>query len=285
MPPIVGVILMVIVIIFSIFDPNGSSHNAFLHYKEYLIVIGMMLGYFFISNPILLQKELIKKIIFYSNKKNLSKESYTSLLMTLLDFLRFSQANTHQDIERHIENIADSPILKTNNLLIKNKLAQTFFCDYFRLIVIGFDNVYEIDYMMSDRINEIKTHNDRLSGVINKMADALPGIGLIAAILGMIIALSSAGDEAPILAAKIASAMVGTFLGIFMSYSIFSPLNNYLENVMDVEIKIIECLKAAILAYVKGHPPSICIEFARQVIPSYIQPSFHEIELAADRKK
>jgi len=283
MPPIVGVILMLASMALVVFTSDGGIY-AFGHYQEYIIIFGMAVSFFAVSNSGSVQIRVISRLLSLGKSKKYDKTYYVNLLLCILNFLKYNQKNSRQDVEKHIENPKDSPLFKKHNILLDQDISLTFFCDFFRLIALGFDDSAEAENMMNDRIDEIRQYNDNVSGAMQKLADAMPGLGLVAAIIGMIMALVSAGDDPAILAAKIAGAMVGTFLGIFLSYAVLFPLANRLDMQAEMDMKTIECIKLAILANMRGHTPSICIGFSRQIIPSDVKPSFYEIELAIEGK-
>ena len=146
------------------------------------------------------------------------------------------------------------------------------------MIVLGFDNAYELENMMESDIAERHSKVYYVSHSIQKLGDSFPALGIVAAVLGVIIAMAAVGSEASILWMKIASALVGTFIGVLFSYGIITPIGLFLAKFGKDEIKFFECIKAALISHMHGHPPSISVEFARQAIPIKHKPSFSELE-------
>jgi len=154
-----------------------------------------------------------------------------------------------------------------------------------RMLTLGYDNTYELDNIMQDHIAVKKEHGYEISSALLRIGDALPALGIIAAVLGVINAMASINAPPEVMGQKIASALIGTFLGVTVAYCIINPLGAYLEKLSNDEGKFLECIKAGFLAHAKGNPPSISLEFARQVIPNNLKPSFYEIEKAIEDNK
>ena len=278
-------IAIIIISIATGFLAEGGNPYVMLQPFALLIIIGTAAGIFLLSYPKRMILEIIETLKESRNQKLYSKQSYTELLVFLMNFFRFCRSQGAAEIEKHIEAPHLSAMFKGYPALLNNKEAVTFLCDYTRILIIGYDNIFELENLMNEQIS-IKLSNGReVAGSFYRMADTLPAIGIIAAVLGIINAMGSIGLEPKILGQKIASALMGTFFGIALAYCVFSPLATLIEKIKFDEAKYMECIKSGFIAFAKGAPPTIAVEFARQSIPFDLKPEFSEVEAELDRIK
>lgn len=265
----------------------AEGGNIFVLFQPYaaLIVVGSALGIFIISNPKTLLTAVWRSIKKVKKGSAYSKRDYINLLIFLFFFFKFARTKKNIDIETHIEKPFKSQIFKAYPEFLYNREALVFLCDYMRMLTLGYDNTYELDNMMFEHINVKKSHGYEISHSLFRLGDTLPALGIVAAVLGVINAMASIHAPPEIMGQKIASALVGTFFGVAAAYCVANPLAAYLEKFSNDEAKFLECIKAALLSHAKGNPPSISIEFARQVIPNNLKPGFYEIEKAIENYK
>ncbi|CAL7960340.1 chemotaxis protein MotA [Alphaproteobacteria bacterium] len=256
----------------------GGSFGVLLKPGEWLIIVGVATGGFVMSNPKYLQKSVVMSLKKLTKPDSYQKHHYLELLVFLFTFFKHSNSIGFAELENHIENPEQSKIFLDHPILLHNKDGLTFFCDYFRIIALGFEDMQVMENMMEAVLSEKRTYAHMLSNAILKLSDSLPGIGIIAAVLGVIVAMRSAGADAAVLAARVASALIGTFAGVFLSYGVVGPVGLFLEKLEEREVSFLECMKVAIMSYIGGCPPSIAVEFARQIVPTEVRPSFHELE-------
>ena len=160
--------------------------------------------------------------------------------------------------------------------------AMQFLCDYLRLLTMGSDKPHELESLMDQ---DMETHHDEENAVVTALrsvADSLPAIGIIAAVLGVIKTMASITEPPEVLGYLIGAALVGTFLGILLSYGFVGPMAAMLSNIIDADAKYYQCMKAGLLAHVSGQPPMIAVEFARKTLPADVRPNFYELEEAFD---
>lgn len=262
----------------------AEGGNILILYQPYaaLIILGSAFGILILSNPqSLLQSmwHLMKRLRKGSPYK---KDEYLRLLTFMFFFFRYARSKGALAIENDIEHPYKSPIFNEFPDMLKNREALVFFCDYMRMIVLGFDKSYELSNLMEDQINIRKNHNAEISVALSKLADALPALGIIAAVLGVINAMSSIDAAPAVLGHKIAAALIGTFIGVAASYCAISPLGSYMEKFGNDESKFLECIKAGFISFANGNPPVIAIEFARQTVPINLKPNFLEVEKAIE---
>jgi chemotaxis protein MotA len=182
-----------------------------------------------------------------------------------------------------INNINFSDIFNKFPHFLHDHHAVDFFCDYVRVMTMGVDNKYVLEDMMMAELEGHHAEAHAIPHAVQIMGDAFPAIGIVAAVLGVIITMGSISEPPEILGGLIAGALVGTFLGILISYCFVQPMASSLNNVCTLEGKYLEVIKTGLLAHVSGNAPIISVEFARKIIPSGVRPSFKEIEEAVQK--
>ncbi len=245
---------------------------------ELLIIGGAAFGAFIIANPIKVTLNTFKSFPQLISPSPFSKVLYLELLSLMFQLFSVIRREGLISIERHIEDPEDSEIFSRFPLISQNHHAMDFICDYLRLMVIGDMTSYELENLMD--IDLETHHHEKLapSHAIAKVADALPGFGIVAAVLGIVITMQSLGGPPEVIGVHVAAALVGTFLGILLAYGFVAPLSNALEYRATEESKFFECIKVCILASINGMPPQIAVEFGRKTLTSNVRPNFYELE-------
>ena len=221
---------------------------------------------------------MLKSLKTLNKKTPYTKNDYMMLLAFMFNFFKFSNSKTPIEIENHIDNPLNSDLFQGFPIMMNADGALPFFCDYFRMSLLGFNKTMELQNMMEDEIESKRHHAHEVASSLLKIGDALPALGIVAAVLGVIIAMASVGSDASVLGPKIASALVGTFIGAFTSYGVVSPIGHFIEKYGADEVQLFECMKAGVISYMSGASPSIATEFARQAIPHSFKPTFIEVE-------
>ncbi len=245
---------------------------------ELLIILGAAGGAFIIANPTSVTIGTFKQIPRLFAGKKYSKILYLELLALFYQLFNIIRREGLISIERHIEDPETSEIFSRFPEVTRDKHVLDFICDYLRLMVIGDMTAYELENLMDI---ELETHHHEQSApsqALVKVADALPGFGIVAAVLGIVITMGALGGPPEELGLHVAAALVGTFLGILIAYGFVSPTANALENIANDEAKFYECMKVCILATINGMPPQIAVEFGRKTLYSDVRPSFYELE-------
>jgi chemotaxis protein MotA len=210
------------------------------------------------------------------------KDAYVEVLSLMLQMFKLARVKGNLALEQHVENPQESDIFNQFPAVLEDRHAKTFICDYLRLVTMGSDNPHELEALMDE---DLETHNHEetaVSGAITTMADGLPALGIVAAVLGVIHTMGSITEPPEILGHLIGAALVGTFLGILLAYGFVGPIATALANIIDADAKYCQCIKAGILAHVAGNPPTISVEYARKTLPSDVRPDFYELEKAFD---
>lgn len=257
---------------------HGGVLGVLWQPSEILIILGAAFGAFLIANSMHLVKECGKQLpraIFGSNKDS---SMYLDLLGLLYDIFNKARREGMMAVEADIESPADSGIFTRYPKLLKDTRIIEFIADNLRILTTSNLAPHEIEAMME---SEIETQMHELiepSHAIHRIADGLPGFGIVAAVLGIVITMQKLGGPPEALGQSVAAALVGTFLGIFVAYGFIGPMSSRLASVADEEIKMFECVKAAIVATSNGLPPQMAVEFARKTLFSADRPSFSELE-------
>ncbi|MDP2603013.1 MAG: flagellar motor stator protein MotA [Deltaproteobacteria bacterium] len=252
---------------------------------EFLIIGGAAIGSLVAGTPIKVLRALlasIKKAVFDAGY---SKADYMEVFAMLYEVFSVMRKSGEMALEKDVDDPANSEIFKKYPKFLANHAAQGLMLDSLRLVISGSADADELANLMDE---EIATHEEEARqppGVLAKIGDALPGLGIVAAVLGVIIAMGSMDRGPEVIGHKIAAALVGTFLGILLCYGIVQPLVQKIELMLIEEAKYLECLKTGILAYLHGAAPIIAVEYARRVVFSTERPSALELENACRGKK
>lgn len=252
---------------------------------ELLIIGGAAFGAFVISNPLKITIHVLKNVPQVFSSMKYSKHSYLDLLALLYDFFAKSRVKGIMALEADVDDPEHSEIFTKYPNVLKEKHIVHFITDYLRLMVSGNMNAHEMASLME---LEIDTHHDEsslTSQALSKVADALPGFGIVAAVMGVVITMSSLGGPVTEIGAHVAAALVGTFLGILLDYGFVGPMANYLEHKAREELKYLECIKTTFVAVLNGYPPQIAVEFGRKAIYHSERPGFSELEQHIKERK
>ncbi|MDX1492134.1 MAG: flagellar motor stator protein MotA [Pseudohongiellaceae bacterium] len=257
---------------------HGGILGVLWQPTEVIIIVGAAFGAFLIANGMHLSKETGKQIPKAIFGASTSAALYLDLLGLLYDVLNKARREGMMAIEADIETPAESGLFTRYPKLLKDKRLIEFITDNLRILTTSNLAPHEIEAMMDDEI-EIEMHEMlEPSHAVHRVADGLPGFGIVAAVLGIVITMQKLGGPPEALGQSVAAALVGTFLGIFIAYGFVGPMSTRMEAVAEEEIKMLHCVKAAIVATSNGLPPQMAAEFARKTLFSHDRPSFAELE-------
>ena len=201
-----------------------------------------------------------------------------ALLVLLYDILQKARKEGLMAIEKDVEDPQNSPLFQKYPNVGHDHHVTEFITDYLRMMVSGNLNAHEIESLMDSEIDTHHQEQHAAVAAIQRMAGALPAFGIVAAVLGVVNTMGSVGQPPAVLGAMIGSALVGTFLGIFLSYAFAEPLGGLLEQKVEDASKELQCIKTTLLASMQGYAPQVAIEFGRKVLYSTDRPSFTELE-------
>lgn len=261
------------------FALEGGPFLVLMQVAEFIIIGGAAAGALLISTPPKLLARIKNKVICSVKGNNkTSKEVYLQLLALLYELFNVIRKDGLIALESHIERPQESAIFKKYPQFLSQYDLITFITDTFRLLVMGSIPTHEIEQLLDADI-EVQHHEGTKPGMIlQKIGDSMPGLGIVAAVLGIIITMQAINGPPEQIGHKVAAALVGTFLGIFLSYGFIQPLATNLDLANDDESRIFQVIKSGIIATAKGLNPIAALEFARRVITDDHRPAFQEME-------
>ncbi len=244
---------------------------------EVLIIGGAAVGAFIIANPMHTVKEVGKGIMRLLTGSPFNKSYYMDLLSLLYEVFDKSRKQGVMAIEEDIDNPENSQIFTRYPAIMKSRHLLEFITDYLRIISSGNMAPHELEGMMENEIDSRQHELEEPAHAVNKVADALPGLGIVAAVLGIVITMGIISEGPELIGLSVAAALVGTFLGIWMGYGFVGPMSVSMEHSAKYELKAYECVKSAVVATVSGQAPQMAIEFGRKALPSDKRPGFQEL--------
>ncbi len=208
------------------------------------------------------------------------KADYVELLSLLYFLVRLASTKGAMALESHIEKPADSPAFQKFPKILANHHASTVICDYLRMVGMNADDPNQIEDVMARELKKILHEELHPSHILQNMADALPALGIVAAVLGVIKTMSHIDQPPAVLGAMIGGALVGTFLGILLAYGLAAPFATRMKGVVEEEAKYLEVVRAVLVTHLHGNAPQVSVESGRKMVPSEHMPSFQELEEA-----
>ena len=276
-----------LVCIFGVYIVHGGNIGVILHALpfEMITIFGAAGGAFVVNNQPKVVKAALKMIPQAMKGSKFTKARYMELLALLYDILQKARKEGLMAIEKDVEAPHESAIFKKHTTVGSDHHVVEFMTDYLRMMVSGNLNAHEIEALMD---SEIDTHHAEAHApvaALQRVAGGLPAFGIVAAVLGVVNTMGSVGQPPAVLGGMIASALVGTFLGILLAYGFVEPLGGLLEQKMEDAAKELQCIKTTLLASMQGYNPTTAIEFGRKVLYSTERPSFAELEGHVKGKK
>lgn len=245
---------------------------------EYVAIVGLAIGGFIAGNGMKAIKATVAALPSLFKGSKLNKALYVDLLALLFEILAKVRKEGLMSIEGDVENAEQSPIFSKYPSIVADHHVMEFITDYLRMMVGGNLNALEIENLMDI---EIETHHHEAevpAHVMTKMSDGLPAFGIVVAVMGVVNVMGSVGEPPAVLGKMIGGALVGTFLGILVSYGFLAPIASQLEQKAEEGSKIYQCIKVVLLASMSGYAPQVAVEFGRKVLYSTDRPSFRELE-------
>ena len=273
--------------VFGVYIVHGGNIGVILKALpfEMITIFGAAIGAFLANNQMKVVKACVKGIGLCFKGSKFSKARYMELLALLYDILQKARKEGLMSIEKDVEDPHSSALFQKYPTVGNDHHVTEFVTDYLRMMVSGNLNAHEIESLMD---SEIETHHQEehaAVAAIQRMAGALPAFGIVAAVLGVVNTMGSVGQPPAVLGGMIASALVGTFLGILLAYAVVEPLGGLLEQKSEDASKELQCIKTTLLASMQGYNPATAIEFGRKVLFSTERPSFIELEAHVRGKK
>ncbi|TFW17158.1 flagellar motor stator protein MotA [Massilia arenosa] len=271
-------LLIVIGAVFGGFVLEDGHLAALFQPYELLMIFGGAMGAFVIANDRKAIRLTLQSLPTLFHGSRYTRELYMELMALLFDLLSKVRKEGLMSLEGDVERPAESPIFTKYPLVMADHHVVEFITDYLRLMVSGSMDSFQLENLMD---NEIETHHEDGEipiHAISKLADGMPAFGIVAAVMGVVHTMGSVGLPPSELGNLIAAALVGTFLGILLSYGLVAPLSSLLQRKHQEAAKVFQCVKVTLLASMNGYAPSIAVEFGRKVISATERPSFAELE-------
>ena len=245
---------------------------------EYVAIVGLTIGGFVAGNTGKVVKATLKDLPSVFKGSKYSKALYMDLLALLFEILGKVRKEGLMSIESDIENPEGSPIFSKYPSVIADHHVLEFMTDYLRMMVGGNLNAFEIENLMDIEIETHPHESETAPHAVSKVADSVPAFGIVVAVMGVVNVMGSVGQPPAVLGKMIGGALVGTFLGILISYGFVAPLAGQLEQKAGEGSKIYQCIKVVLLASMNGYAPQVAVEFGRKVLYSTERPTFSELE-------
>jgi chemotaxis protein MotA len=273
----------IVIVLCSVLGGFAMAHGPFhvlLAYSEWVVIMGTAAGTLVISTPGPVLKALAGKLKGVFGKNPFTEGLYLEALRMLYELFQVARKDGLVAIESHIEAPDKSGIFKKYPAVLHHHHAMEFLCDSLRLVLVGSVPPHDLEAMMDAEMDVHHEEEAAAVAALTKVSDALPGIGIVAAVLGIVVTMQAINGPIEQIGHHVASALVGTFLGILLSYGFFAPLASNIESLNASEHRYYAFLKASVVAFAKGFAPIVATEFARRAIFSEVRPTFQEMETA-----
>ena len=281
------VIVGYVIVIGSVVIGYTAHHGNLLvlwQWTEFVIIGGAGVGTLLVANPPSLIKEIVNQIKVAMKGHEPTKKEYIEVLLCLYELIKVAKGNL-LGLEAHVEKPENSEIFKKYPTVLGNHHLIHFICDTLKVQISSPVSPYDLEELMDTDIETVHSEELKAAAAVNKVSDAMPGLGIVAAVLGVVITMGKLSEGKEAVGMSVAAALVGTFIGILVSYGFMGPLASKMENMISIEGKVIQVTKAALLAFAKNCSPKVCVEFARRTVPMHVRPGFEELDQATQGQK
>ena len=275
---IIGIVVVFGCIVAGYLMEHGNL-RVLIQPAELVIIAGAALGTVLVANPLHIIKKIIGGISGVFTGSKFGKQVYIDTLKMMYDLLNKARKDGLMALEADVEEPQKSPVFSKNPAFLKNHHVCDFVCDSLRMAITGVD-AFDLDQML-DLDLEVH-HHDAIepTTALSTMADSLPGLGIVAAVLGVVITMGALGGPPEEIGHKVAAALVGTFLGILLCYGLVGPIAATMTNAAEEEHAYLYVLRVLMISFLKGTAPIMAVEVARRAVPGHVRPSFKELEQA-----
>jgi chemotaxis protein MotA len=245
---------------------------------EVVIICGAAAGTYVTANTPTVLKGTMSAMTAALKGSPYTKQSYLDLLGLQYQIYKMAKSKGMLALETHIENPEESDLFAAFPSVANNHHALTFLRDYLRLISLGTENPHTLEDLMDEEIETHHHESTQIAGAVQTIADAMPALGIVAAVLGIIKTMGAITEPPEVLGKLIGGALVGTFLGVWIAYGFIAPVASAMKALGESEQRYYMCIKAGLLAYLHGYAPAVAVEFARKALFSDVRPDFYEVE-------
>jgi chemotaxis protein MotA len=252
--------------------------------SEFVIIAGAAIGATLAANPMRVLKKIGSGLVGTLKGSRMSKKLYLDTLRMMFTLFIKSRKEGLVAIESDIEDPTKSPLFSKYPAFLKDHHSRDFVCDTLRMAVTGGATPFDLDQMMELDMETHHTSAHQPVAALSTTADSLPGMGIVAAVLGVVITMSALGGPPEVIGEKVAAALVGTFLGILLCYGVVGPVAANMGKMVDDEHAYYHVLRVVMLSFIKGISPILAVEMGRRAIPEHLRPTFQEMEKACRQK-
>lgn len=277
------VIIGIVVVLVSVlggFLLEGGNFLVLMQWAEFMIIGGAATGALLVATPKSTLVKMVKFLLGSVKSHNISQESFLDLLKLLYEIFQTARVKGLLTLEQHVENPEESELFSKYPIIFKSHENLEYLVDSLKLLVMGGVPPLELETLLEADLETQEEESKKPSHALARTADSLPGLGIVAAVLGIVLTMQAIGGPASEVGHKVGAALVGTFLGVLMCYGFVQPLSAQIEHQAEMSELFMRSIKAGVVAYAKGMPPIVAVEFARRVIVNEYRPSFAEVEEA-----
>ena len=256
----------------------GGKLYVLMQPFELVIIGGAGIGALIVANPAKVLKDVGRSLLEALKGDVPKQKDHLELLDLLYRLTTDLRAKSKAEMEREIDEPAEGTLFTASPGVLKDETLTGFVTDYARLILVGSARAHEIEALMDEEIETLRHDRLKAYGALQSMADAFPAIGIVAAVLGVIKAMGAISESPEVLGALIGAALVGTFLGVFLSYSIVGPLAALVKVVREKQLRPYTIVKQTLVAHLNGSVPQVAIEHGRKTIPADYRPTLAAVE-------
>ncbi|MGG5888909.1 flagellar motor stator protein MotA [Falsiroseomonas sp. HC035] len=278
----IGGLVFLLAMVFGGYMIAGGKFGIILKSLPYemMMIGGAAIGAFVMANSVAGIKHTLGGFGKILKGERFHKHEYVDLLSMLYWFVRLAQTKGAMALEAHIEKPSESPAFQKFPKIMADRIAVAMICDYLRMVGMNADDPHQIEDIMSKELKKVRAEELHVAHTFQTTADALPALGIVAAVLGVIKTMASIDSPPAVLGGMIGGALVGTFLGILLAYGVMGPMASRLNGVIEEDCKYYEVIRAVLVAHLHGNAPQVAVEAGRKAAPSHSMPSFAELEEA-----
>jgi chemotaxis protein MotA len=276
---IIGIIVVLGAVAGGYLMEHGNI-KVLLQPAELLIIGGAGLGTLLVANPLYVIKKIIAGVLGALKGSPYTKDRYLESMKMCYEMLNKARKEGLLALESDVEEPEKSELFKKYPNFLKDHHTRDFVCDTLRMVITGGIDPFDLDQMMEGDMEVAHRESTEPVNALTTMADSLPGLGIVAAVLGVVITMGALGGPPEEIGQKVAAALVGTFLGILLCYGVVGPVSQNMAKLADEEHAYHQVLRVILLSFVKGTAPIQALEFARRAVPMRLRPSFNEMEKA-----
>ncbi|WP_174873892.1 flagellar motor stator protein MotA [Vogesella oryzae] len=272
-------VFIVLACVFGGFVFMGGSFHVIWQPVEIIIIVGAALGAIVLGNPKHVLVEMVGQIRKIITRRKRDSEFQRQLLLLMYELLQTASRGL-KALDEHVEAPRQSALFQRYPLVLENPKLLAFIVDNFRLMAMGKISSHELEGVLEQELEAIHDQLVQPSKSLHKIAEAMPGFGILAAVLGIVMAMNtvSSGASAAEISERVAAAMVGTFIGIFFCYGVLDPISNVMKQLVNTELSDFECVKVVLVTHVSGKPALLAIDAGRRLVQLNIKPSFAQLE-------